>query len=781
MSLPPVIVDLTGAQSVDHRDRGVARFVIEHAKAIEQLAPGLIHSFVLNPNLPPPGGIDALLGTGRVESAVVRPKPDAIVHLMSPFELSVPFNELLPLERRSQPLVVTLYDLIPEVLADRYLQDPGLRRRWRTRAELVRRADHVLAISASAGRDASERLHLSPERISVIGTGTAAIFRPPTDRQTARDHARRRVPGLAQRWVLYTGGTDERKNVERLLEAWALLAAGVKAEWQLVIACKVDDLQRNHLLVRADQLGFAGGLLVPGFVPDDLMVLLNQGADLAVFPSLYEGYGLPVAEALACGTPAVASNTSSLPEILPAEALFDPTDPAAIADAIAGGLRDPERRAVLESVTGRPPDTWAEVAQRTVRAYETVAAGHARRRPGPRRLPHRLAFVTPLPPSPTGIARFSREIVSSLTRIDGVEVEVYVDQPPHHRGTPPHPPAPSDGYRVRPLASLPTVENLRGQHDRVVYSLGNSEFHTGALAMLHRRPGVVLAHDVVLTNLWRFAQWQHPDAVPQGFQHALHEMYAGLPPQLGAAGRLSPEDVTEWGTPMARDVIARSDRFITTSTFAADWARIDARAEDRHKVATIPFPFPPPNPSAASGRHRHETIATFGIVDPTKQPELLIDAFSLLAADRRRARLIFVGTVDAELERSLRARAEDCADRVEFTGAVDYQTWTAYLHEAWVGVQLRSTTNGEASAAVADCLAAGLPTVVTALGAMLDVPSNAAMHVPAGLAADELAAVLSRLLDDKAQRAALAGAAVRHAADNSYSNAAAALYELLFS
>lgn len=782
MSGVRVALDLQGAQSIEHRDRGVARYVLEHARAIHRTDPDIVEAFLLNPDLPPPGGIEDLLATGRVVSGLaVALDPDTLVHVMSPFELSIPFSSFLPRDRADHRVVTTLYDLIPDILADRYLQDPGLRRRWRTRAEVVRRAHAVVAISACTARDGIERLGLSPERVTVVGTGTSAAFVPAADRDRARDEARRRIPGLGRRWVLYTGGTDERKNVERLLEGWARLPDAVRSDWQLVIACAVNDLQRNHLLVRADELGFAGGLLVPGFVPDDLLVLLNQGADLAVYPSLYEGYGLPVAEALACGTPAIAADTSSLVELVPAEGLFDPTDPGAIAASIDAALRDPARRSALTAAAGRPPDTWDDVASRTLTAYQGVISTDrpfAQRRPRPRR--RRIAFVSPMPPQTTGVADFSYRLLEEMAgAAPHLQIDVFVDGPPHLHDQIRAAQAPP-GVLARPLASLDRVEALTGLYDEVVVSLGNSEFHTGGLALLLRRPSIVLAHDVVLTNLWRFAPWQHPDAVPDGFAAALHDMYGpALPADLGASGEISSADAQRWGITMARAAIAASSRYIVTSEFAASWAVVDAAPADKAKITSMPFPMGarPLGSDNGATRAARPVIASFGLVDEAKQPLELVRALATLDRDTE---VVFVGPVAGDQADVIRIEASRLGvqKRVRFTGAVDAVGYRSWLAEAWVAVQLRSVTNGESSAAVGDCLAAGLPTVITAIGSGRDIPAEAAVKIEPGAEAG-LGDVLQRLIGDPRTRAALQAGALAYAGRRTFRHAAEALAEHL--
>ena len=243
----------------------------------------------------------------------------------------------------------------------------------------------------------------------------------------------------------------------------------------------------------------------------------------------------------------------------------------------------------------------------------------------------------------------------------------------------------ADGaHSARPLAALSRVEALKGRYDQIVYALGNSEHHTGALAALRRRPGIVLAHDVRLTNLYRFAHWQHPDAIPDGFHRGLHRLYPDrLPPRLGEHGRIDEEEAERWGVFMAREVISMSERFVTTSAFAADLARLDAGALDRANVMAGEFAIGPAwskeAPSRAD-RSRGPLIASFGLLHPRKQPDLILDAFSLLARSSD-ARLAFVGPGESGQLEALRDRSRrlGVADRVTITGAVDSATYRRWL------------------------------------------------------------------------------------------------------
>ena len=763
-----MLLDLQGAQSVDHRDRGVARYVVELATALERRAPDAIGAYLVNPDLALPSPIEPLVASGKVrfidEPGVY--EGGGLLHLASPVELSLPIDRLVPPAAREAGLAIgaTVFDLIPLAMPEVYLQDPGQRRRYLARLELLRGADALVAISRFVADDVRERLGVDPARITAVPLVPSASFRPPASRDAALRRAMGAVPGLRSSFVLYTGGSDGRKNIEGLLAGWAELPDATRRSWQLVIAGSLPPLFRNHLEVKANDLGFGDGFLCTGFVADETLVALNQSAGLFVFPSLAEGFGLPVAEALACGTPAVGGDNTALVEVLPDEARFDATSPRAMAAAIHRGLTDEaHRRRILDDAADRPVRTWDDVADETLAAYDAVPVRSRRSRRGP----FRVAFVSPLPPQPGGVAAYSARLLTALRR--RCVVDAFVDGPPHQRENV----LAAVAGGARALATLERLEALHGRYDAVVYNLGNSEFHTGALAMLGRRPGVVLAHDVRLTNLYRFAPWQHPDAAPGGFEASLRRMYGD---------DASAADVDRWDLLMARDAIAASTRFATTSTFAADLARLDARPEHRHRVVALPFAVSDGSldglPSPSMGPF---VVASFGVLNPLKQGTRLVDAVAALGRDD--VRLAFVGPASAVEVAAIGAAASAAgvAKRVELTGQVDDDEYRRRLASATVAVQLRASTNGESSAAVGDCLAAGLPTIVTDIGAARALPADAVVRVPADVSAADLATALRRLLDDEGERRARSTAARAYADAHTFDVAADALYRLVSS
>ncbi|MDQ2984763.1 MAG: glycosyltransferase [Actinomycetota bacterium] len=766
-----VLLDVQGIQSPAHGERGIARYVLELALGLERRHPHLVSRYLLDAGLPVPRTLEPLMADGKLDLSTRIDHFDASVyHVGSPFEY-VQVDRIWPPRARRLRLVVTLYDLIPKRFPEIYLRDPAVRAWYLSRLELLRQADRVLAISETTARDAVEQLGIHPERVVVVGTGVSERFRPPESREAAWSALAGTHGWLEPGYVLFTGGIEPRKNIDRLLEAYAGLPDELRRRHQLVIVCRVLDDERARLDRRLRRLGVRGRVRFPGFVPDEELVRFYQAAELFVFPALYEGFGLPIAEAMACGAPVIGSGTSAMAELLQdEEASFEPTDTGSIRAALERALTDEPLRARLRTRKLDERHTWDAVADRTAEVYEELL--RKPRRSTPRRT--RIAFVSPLPPQRSGIADYSYRLLDELRKL--CLVDAFADVEPSVARVPP-------GVGISHTRAFHASERLRGGYDAVVYALGNSEFHAAELALLRERPGVVLAHDIRLTGLYSWTAANRPEIEPRGFHAALQSMYgARVPAWVGSPGAVHYDDADRYGILMAREAIGLSERFLVNSDFAAQLARIDAPDGHEDKVEVLGFGYPGPGEFPVPQPGGAPVVGTFGLVAPVKQTEKVIEAFALLAEHHHTVTLAVVGPPAApgELERYReQAKRLGVADRVRVTGELDDREFRAAVAGATVAVQLRGSSNGESPASVADCLAAGVPTVVTSLGAARELPDECVVKVEADVSAADLARELAALLGDETRRAAMARAGRAFAAEHSFERVARDLHDLL--
>lgn len=278
----------------------------------------------------------------------------------------------IPLVGKTGKYVATVHDVIPLLLPETFT----LRHRLVARTALARirrRVDLAIVPSRAVKDDVVQRLGLSDDRVVVTPEACEPRFRPATAQAIQEAAARYRLP---PRYLLAVGVQDPRKNLAALLRAFARLrqSGGVDAELHLVLAGARGGLDAP-LVRTVRSLGLEPVVRFPGFIDDDDLPAVYSGAALFVFPSLYEGFGLPVLEAMACGVPVVASDAASLPEVAgDAAMLVAPRDVDGLAAAIAQGLRDDGLRKRLRAagLARARQFSWKTTARQTLDAYASL-------------------------------------------------------------------------------------------------------------------------------------------------------------------------------------------------------------------------------------------------------------------------------------------------------------------------------------------------------------------------------------------------------------------------
>lgn len=280
---------------------------------------------------------------------------------------------LPPTHRRTQT-IVTIHDLAFERFPDETM--PGmLAHLKRTVPRSVARADHLMAVSQATARDLIDLYGVPEVKISVVHLGVAQRFNPrpaPSADSAAEESAAiRQKYGLGDGALVLTVSTlQPRKNHKRLVQAFAQASSDAT----LVIAgaqgWAYEDVQRE-----VDRLNVAHRVVFAGRIDEADLPALYRAATVFVYPSLYEGFGLPVLEAMACGLPVISSDSSSLPEVVgEAGILVDPLDVAAISGALDRVLGNDALRAQMRQagITQARQFTWAQAAQQTWDVYEQV-------------------------------------------------------------------------------------------------------------------------------------------------------------------------------------------------------------------------------------------------------------------------------------------------------------------------------------------------------------------------------------------------------------------------
>jgi glycosyltransferase involved in cell wall biosynthesis len=272
------------------------------------------------------------------------------------------------------PVVTTIHDLAFEHLPETFTRRGKAQLRLTVR-RTARRAAHILTVSEFSRQDIINTYRLPPDRITVTHNGCEAQFTPsPAAAEEAT--AIRRKFGIARDYLLAVGSLQPRKNLIRLLRAYTNLRAK-QPEFQLQLALVGRQLWLyQDVLQEIRQQKFAADIIVTGYVSDEDLPALYRSAVALVYPSLFEGFGLPPLEAMACGTPVLTSNSSSLPEVVGSAALLvDPYDEADIAAAMWKLTRDEPLRMQLRhaGIAQARQFTWRAAAEKTQAVYRAVA------------------------------------------------------------------------------------------------------------------------------------------------------------------------------------------------------------------------------------------------------------------------------------------------------------------------------------------------------------------------------------------------------------------------
>ena len=287
--------------------------------------------------------------------------------------------------------VVTVPDLIPFVLNEKKIDKLLLNLRFRERLWMksLRKADRIITVSENSKKDIMKLLSIPEEKIEVIYSSADARFGPVRDRQAIAKIMGRY--SVNQKFVLYVGGFAEHKNIERLVRTFYEFSLSSDDKWQFVLAGKLPDekiedaddwtinepVRKTKSLIT--KLGLDAKVIFTGFVPEEDLPALYSAASVFVFPSLYEGFGLPPLEAMACGTPVVASNTSSLPEVIgDAGVLVNPFSIDEIVGAMRSVLKSKPRQREMsyKGVERARRFSWEETARKTLKVYRQVREGN---------------------------------------------------------------------------------------------------------------------------------------------------------------------------------------------------------------------------------------------------------------------------------------------------------------------------------------------------------------------------------------------------------------------
>ncbi len=687
--------------------------------------------------------------------------------LLSPFE-TWEFFGLPPKSLQRPKLAAVVYDLIPFLFQETYLYTEDVGRWFYRHLRRLKQYDQLLAISEATRQDTIDLLGLPGSRVTTIGTSTDFTTTEANDVQLALTTLDRF--NIVSPYLFCLGSSDSRKNLDGLLKAFAIVAEDSLSDYQLVIGCafKEEELQRYQQL--AARLGVAARVVFTNAVTDQELDLLYRNCSLFVFPSHYEGFGLPILEAMQRRVPVIAGNNSAQPEVVgDAGLLIDVNEPSSIARAITQLLADPQSQARFVDAGSRQAlgFQWDQVASKVLAALSDNPVSCIVNNKGRSTLrsrgalKERVALVSPFPPRRSGIAAYAEQIAEALRG------DYLVDLIHDSNYRPDLANATSEYGAFKPKEFLRRIRQV--PYRQVFYQFGNSSFHHYMFDLFQRVPGVVTLHDLAMAGFQTGF-----DLESQAFgSHLIQEADYNNP----GDGAVLQELLQDWapGTWELPELLVKQNRLFHRR-FAEHASTLIVHSDEAAQLVLSRFPWVAPKlrvhrigavSHSLSAEQRIQARARFGIdnqtllfgsvgiLHSTKLNLESIRAFNGLANTLPHTQFIVAGRDLGNGEVAREVELLGLSDRVRLTGHLDEAGYRDILAAIDVGICLRRPpTNGESSAALLDLLRHGVPTIVCDIGSFQELPDDAVAKVTwvGDGAVDALRGVMKRIAVDQGYR-----------------------------
>lgn len=745
-------IDMLAVQSPFTRHRGIGRYGRGLLGGMLALDPSNEYVFYAHEGLPLDQIPAAPNATTRIHTLnpekglwtfshavqrMLNDNPDGIdVWLgLNPWEVSYSYGPPTP-PINGPRMAMVVYDLIP-------FQFPDLPLSTYRDLERLKLYDTILTISDSTRADCQALLGLPEGRIVNISTGGNGHFFVPDPNETASEATQTvlRKFGILEPYVFHQGSHDDRKNVWGLIDAFALLPESIRSTHQLVVSAHMPRERVEHIRRYADAQFVGHRLVMTGPVSDEELRVLYQRCAVFAFLSHYEGFGLPILEALHCGAPVVAGNNSSQIEVVGDAGLLANThDPVDIAARLRSVLENPEfARELRGKATEQAARFSWEISGRLAldQIQDLATRGRPRRRwrADIANRP-RLAVFSPFTPKRSGIATYTERLLEHLER--WYALDLY-----HDSGYVPHVALKSSSvasFDHRVYDRRARILDYRG----ALYAMGNSEYHVFMEDPIIHHPGVVTLHDYSLVGLnhWRSHQpWSSRDH----FQRVLEanhpeqasEVMQALPEWEKTPGRVISECVQR-NIFMNRWIFENAAAVVLHSGWCLDRLR-ETHPEYLSRARLIPLGATAEETCLERRRHTRErhgltddaiVFGSFGMMSFLKLNVETVTAFRAVAERIPEAVLLFVGDAGGWTGVEDEVARLGLEDRVRFHGRATDAEFAALAEAIDIGVALRRPpTNGETSAALHDLLRWGVPTIVTDTGSFRDYPHDVVARI----------------------------------------------------
>lgn len=622
--------------------------------------------------------------------------------------------------------IATVHDLIPLKFPEQYLDrlDPGAFDDYIGRLTRLPLLDGIIAVSKATRDDLLRYTSVPEQKITVIYEGVGGMFFDRPSRTDAEEVGFRY--GLPRDFLFSFGGENFRKNNDNLIRSFAILIKKYSRDIALVLGSDFTKEYRDGLTRLAEELGVAGKVMFTGAIPDGDLTAIYNLSTVFVFPSLYEGFGLPVLEAMAAGTPVAASNASSIPEVLgDAGIYFDPADPEDIAAKLAKLLDDGDMRkrfseaSALRAGEFNWDKTVAEIANlfasRPVKTGEKTLPGAKAERKKTR-----MAFFSPLNPQHSGIADYSEDLLAHLRRY--AKVDLFVD------GIIPSNPDVADNFRYYDYKEF---EKMAASYDTILYHMGNNTLHEYIYKTLKRFPGITVLHDYNIHSFIRSTTLTKGDH--QAYINEIEACY-------GQLGRFITEKIKKYDFDLNVHRFSLNDEVFNSSKAVIVHSRWCMEQTAGNNVFVVPHGINIEPLTTGEIRSIRDglgitqdtlMLACLGDIVFTKRIDVVIKAFSIFRLFNKEAKLFLIGKRYPDMEDKVRRLVDfyGLEGSTTITGKVDLDIFKKYMKASDIILNLRYPTMGETSGSLIRAMSYGKPVIVSNVNQFREFPDDCCLKV----------------------------------------------------
>lgn len=655
-----------------------------------------------------------------------------ILHIMSTAES---YASDLPVtntyvDRLNAMVCTTIYDFIPLHFPEHYFSNSNFKKEYFRQLKTLYHSDKLFAISESTRIDAVNMLGIDPRKVITIHGGTSKnFFKLDGDSKKEINQIKKKF-SIKKRFVLYTGGIEFRKNIEKSIIAFSKIGKELLEDTSYVIVCEILEPDKKRLNELAQKHGIKNNVIFTNYIPDKMLNVLYNCCDVFIFPSLIEGLGIPVLEAMKCEAPVIGSNSSSIAELIKEKQfIFEPNEHE-MASLIIKVLTDEEfkRKCIKNAIKQSGSYSWENSAQKVLTTYNSLEKELILKKSSNFLRKPKVAFFSPLPPKKSGIANYSSSILKLLSRYWNIDlfIDEYSCSDPYL----------TTNFKIHSYLNFEQLHQ-KNPYDVIVYQIGNSENHAYMFDLVKKYPGIVVLHDVYLSGVlhWITAKVGKVDEFKDEVIYS-HGEYGKQLVEKAQKGLMSWHDLIQQ--------LQVNKRFLENATqiiVHSQWDKeniLKQNPQFSNKISLV-HQFSPLRVNTKKleskiilGFSKDDfLICSFGFVVSTKKIDSVITNLKTFLQKNKNCKYIVVGDASDPYGQQVKSLVKKLgiSDRVIFTDFIDDITYNRYLEACDVCISLRTNTRAGTSATVNHSLGAGLPTIISDEEAFNNIPNDVLIKI----------------------------------------------------